>query len=106
MRALLKGAFGIIAGLAVVCILCAIVLSLIWSSITVYIEPGNMGVMIKKTGAALGPGRWEMSVAPPAGYYHVQVSGLYGGPDAPAVRGRVFRRAFSGARRAICRKAP
>jgi protocatechuate 3,4-dioxygenase beta subunit len=36
--------------------------------------------------AALGPGRWEMSVVPPAGYYAVQLTGSYGVPDAQSGR--------------------
>ena len=32
--------------------------------------------------AALGPGRWEMSVVPPAGYYPLQLSGNYGATDS------------------------
>jgi len=36
--------------------------------------------------AALGPGRWEMSVAPPAGYYPVQLTGSYGGADSQSGR--------------------
>jgi hypothetical protein len=36
--------------------------------------------------AALGPGRWEMSVVPPAGYYAVQLSGGTGIPDAQSGR--------------------
>jgi len=37
-------------------------------------------------GAALGPGRWEMSVAPPAGYYAVRLTGSYGVPEAQSGR--------------------
>ena len=36
--------------------------------------------------AALGPGPWEMSVAPPAGYYPIEVSGSYRMPDSQSVR--------------------
>jgi hypothetical protein len=36
--------------------------------------------------AALGPGRWEMLVVPPAGYYPVQLSGSYSGGDAQSGR--------------------
>ena len=35
---------------------------------------------------ALGPGRWEMSVGPPAGYYAVQVAGAYGMPESESGR--------------------
>jgi hypothetical protein len=37
-------------------------------------------------GAALGPGRWDMSVDPPAGYYAVQLTGSYGVPDSQSGR--------------------
>jgi hypothetical protein len=36
--------------------------------------------------AALGPGRWEMSVVPPAGYYAVELTGSYGMPDLQSGR--------------------
>ena len=36
--------------------------------------------------AALGPGRWEMSVAPPPGYYPVQLTGSYSGADSQSGR--------------------
>ena len=36
--------------------------------------------------AALGPGRWEMSVLPPPGYYAVQLAGDGGIPDAQSGR--------------------
>jgi protocatechuate 3,4-dioxygenase beta subunit len=36
--------------------------------------------------AALGPGRWEMSVVPPAGYYPVQLTGSYSGADSQSGR--------------------
>lgn len=36
--------------------------------------------------AALGPGRWEMSVVPPAGYYAVQLSSSTGVPEAQSGR--------------------
>ncbi|MGO4885473.1 MAG: carboxypeptidase regulatory-like domain-containing protein [Bryobacteraceae bacterium] len=36
--------------------------------------------------AALGPGRWEMTVTPPPGYYAVQLSGSYGVPEGQSGR--------------------
>lgn len=36
--------------------------------------------------AALGLGRWEMSVSPPAGYYVAELSGTLDSPDAPRSR--------------------
>jgi hypothetical protein len=36
--------------------------------------------------AALGPGPWEISVVPPAGYYPVEVTGSYGVPDSQSGR--------------------
>lgn len=36
--------------------------------------------------AALGPGRWEMSVVPPPGYYPVQLTGSYAGPESQSTR--------------------
>jgi len=36
--------------------------------------------------APLGPGRWEMSVVLPAGYYPVELTGSYGAPDAQSGR--------------------
>jgi hypothetical protein len=36
--------------------------------------------------AALGPGRWEMSVVPPGRYYAVQLTGSYGVPEAQSGR--------------------
>jgi protocatechuate 3,4-dioxygenase beta subunit len=38
-------------------------------------------------GAALGPGPWEISVVPPAGYYPIEVSGSYGAADTQSGRG-------------------
>jgi carboxypeptidase family protein len=36
--------------------------------------------------AALGPGRWEMSIVPPPGYYAVQAAGGYGMPESQSGR--------------------
>jgi hypothetical protein len=36
--------------------------------------------------AALGPGPWEISVVPPAGYYPIEVTGSYGVPDSQSGR--------------------
>ncbi|HXM46022.1 MAG TPA: carboxypeptidase-like regulatory domain-containing protein [Bryobacteraceae bacterium] len=36
--------------------------------------------------AALGPGPWEMSVAPPAGYYPIEVTGSYSAADSQSGR--------------------
>jgi len=41
---------------------------------------------LENSRAALGPGRWEMSVAPPAGYYAVQLASGAGIPDAQSGR--------------------
>src|ERR1035438_5097722 len=44
--------------------------------------------------AALGPGRWEMSVVPPGGYYAVQLTGSYGVPDAQSGRADGWNEVF------------
>ena len=45
------------AGLAVCVLLTVIVLAIIWSSIFVYVNPGEMGVLVKKAGKKLDPGQ-------------------------------------------------
>ena len=51
--------------------------------------------------AALGPGRWEMSVVPPGNYYAVSISSGYGVPESQSGRAdgwnEVYLRDFGGA---------
>lgn len=47
------------------------------------LDGGGRAELLKLAGgrAALGPGRWEISVEPPGGYYAVSISGSSGMPD-------------------------
>ena len=44
-------------GIAVSLTIAVIILAVIWSSVFVYVEPGEMGVLVKKSGKSLAPGQ-------------------------------------------------
>jgi hypothetical protein len=51
--------------------------------------------------AALGPGRWEMSVIPPGGYYAVQIAGSSGVPESQSGRADGWNEVYLGGAGAI-----
>jgi len=47
----------VVIGIAASLAIAVILLAIIWSSVFVYVEPGEMGVLVKKTGKPLAPGQ-------------------------------------------------